>query len=101
MLIPKQLVNEVIQSLHKEFVKHPGITKTINAYRENYCSTNMAELTRDALGHVSNALENQGLIVNKPAFPCKTRMSTLLRQKTLCNLIWCRDYLGPVFMKSM
>ena len=34
VLIPKQLVNEVLQNLHGDFAKHPGITKTIIAYRE-------------------------------------------------------------------
>ena len=33
-LIPKQLVEEVLHSLHGEFGKHPGIFKTIIAYRE-------------------------------------------------------------------
>ena len=36
ILIPKQLVNEVLRSLHGYFGKHPGITKTIIAYREKY-----------------------------------------------------------------
>ena len=31
ILIPKQLVNEVLRNLHGEFGKHPGITKTIIA----------------------------------------------------------------------
>ena len=35
-LTPKQLVNEVLRNLHGEFGKHPGITKTIIAYREKY-----------------------------------------------------------------
>ena len=35
ILIPKQLVNEVLRSIHGEFGKHLGITKTIIAYREN------------------------------------------------------------------
>ena len=34
ILIPKQLVKEVLRSLHGEFGKHPGIFKTIIAYRE-------------------------------------------------------------------
>ena len=34
--IPKQLVNEVLRSLQGNFGKHPGITKTIIAYREKY-----------------------------------------------------------------
>ena len=34
IFIPKQLVIEVLRSLHGEFGKHPGITKTIIAYRQ-------------------------------------------------------------------
>ena len=34
ILIPKQSVVEVLRSLHGQFGKHPGISKTINAYRE-------------------------------------------------------------------
>ena len=33
ILIPKQLVNELLWSLNGEFGKHPAITKTIIAYR--------------------------------------------------------------------
>ena len=44
ILIPKQLVNEVLWSLHGEFGKHPGITKTKIAYREKYYYPNMAQL---------------------------------------------------------
>ena len=36
ILIPKQLVNEILRSLHGEFGEHPGITNTIIAYRQNY-----------------------------------------------------------------
>ena len=34
ILIPKQLINEVLHSLQGELGKHPGITKTITAYRD-------------------------------------------------------------------
>ena len=47
ILIPEQLVNEVLRNLHGEFGKHPGITKTIIAYRENYYYPNMAQLIRE------------------------------------------------------
>ena len=46
-LIPKQLVNEVLRSLHGEFGKYPGITKTIIAYREKYYYPKMAQLIRE------------------------------------------------------
>ena len=47
ILIMKQLVNEVLRNLHGEFGKHPGITKTIIAYRENDYYPNMAQLIRE------------------------------------------------------
>ena len=36
LLIPQQLVKEVLRSLHGEFGRHPGNYKTIIAYREKY-----------------------------------------------------------------
>ena len=47
ILIPRQLVNEVLCSLHGEFGKHPGISKTIIAYREKYYFPKMAQLIRE------------------------------------------------------
>ena len=47
ILIPKQLVNEVLRNLHGEFGKHPGITKTIIAYRGKCYYPNMAKLIRE------------------------------------------------------
>ena len=47
ILIPKQFVNLVLRSLHGEFGKHPGITKTIIANRGKYYYPNMAQLIRD------------------------------------------------------
>ena len=47
ILIPKQLVNEVLRNLHGVFGKHPGINKTIIAYRQKYYYPNMAKLIRE------------------------------------------------------
>ena len=47
LLIPKQLVNEVPRNIHGEFGKHPGITKTIIAYREKYHYQNQAQLIKE------------------------------------------------------
>ena len=47
ILIPKQLVKEVLRSLHGEFGKHPGIFKTIIASREKYYFPKMAQLIRE------------------------------------------------------
>ena len=46
ILIPKQLVNEVLRSLHREFGKHPGITKTIIAYRQKFYYPNVTQLIK-------------------------------------------------------
>ena len=43
-LVPKQLVDDVLQSLPGEFEKHPWIAKTIHACRYKYCYPNMAQL---------------------------------------------------------
>ena len=45
--IPKQLIDEVVRSLHGGFGKHPGNTKMIIAYREKHYYPNMAKLIRD------------------------------------------------------
>ena len=47
ILIQKQLVKEVLRRLHGEFGKHPGITKTVIAYRENYYNPKMAQIIRE------------------------------------------------------
>ena len=47
ILIPKQLVNEVLRNLHGEFGRHPGITKTIIAYRVKYYYPSMSQLIRE------------------------------------------------------
>ena len=47
ILIPKQLVIEVLRSLHGEFGKHPGIYKTIVAHREKFYFPKMAQSIRE------------------------------------------------------
>ena len=47
ILFPKQLVNEVLRSLHGKFGKHPGISKTKIAYREKYYFPKLAQLIRE------------------------------------------------------
>ena len=101
IFMPKQLVNEVLRSLHGEFGKHPGITKTIIAYRGKYYYPKMAQLIREWVMSCEQCLRESGSIPDSPALPYKTRMSTLLRQKTPCKLIWYRDYLRPVALKTL
>ena len=47
ILIPKQLVKEVLRSVHGELGKRPGVYKTIIAYREKYYFLKMAQLIRE------------------------------------------------------
>ena len=70
ILIPKQLVKEVLRSLHGEFGRHPGISKTIFACRGKYYFPKMAQLISGSGSyHVSSALENRELIVASPPPP--------------------------------
>ena len=47
IIIPKQLVNKFLRSLHGEFGKHPGISKTIVAYSEKCYFPKMPQLIRE------------------------------------------------------
>ena len=47
ILIPKQLAKAILRSLHGQFGKHPGIYKTIIAYREKFYFPKMAQLIRE------------------------------------------------------
>ena len=47
ILIPKQLVNEVLRTLHGEFGKHLRIANTITVYRGKYYFPKMAQLIRE------------------------------------------------------
>ena len=47
ILAPKQLINEVLSSLHGEFGKQPGISKTKISYREKKYFPKMAQLFRE------------------------------------------------------
>ena len=50
IFIPKQLVDEVLRSLHGEVGKHPGTSKTIIAYREKYYFPKMVQFNQ-GVGH--------------------------------------------------
>ena len=95
ILIPKQLVKKVvrIRSLHGEFGRHPGISKTIIAYREKNYFPKMAQLIREWVISCEQCIRESR--INRslpPPRACKTPMSTLLRPKMPCKLIWCRNY---------
>ena len=47
ILIPNQIVDEVFRSLHKEFGKHPVITRTIIAYIEEFYFPKRVQLVRE------------------------------------------------------
>ena len=89
ILIPKQLVNEKLRSLHGDFGRHPGITKTIISYREKYYYPKMAQLIREWIISCEKCIRELRINtqLTRPPPPCKTQMSTLLRPKTLCKLI--------------
>ena len=87
ILIPNQLVNEVLRSLHGDFGKHPGFTKTIIAYREKYFHPKMARLSREWFMSCEKCIREVRINPQLTPPPSKTQMSTLLRPKTLCKLI--------------
>ena len=72
IFLPKQLINEVLRSLHRDFGKHLGITKTIIAYREKYYHPKMAQLIREwvmSCEKCNRELRNNPQLTRPP---CKT-----------------------------
>ena len=100
-LIPKHLVNEVLRSVHGEFGKHAGISKTIIAFGKNIIFQKWRNWSGRGSRHVSNSSENHELTVVSPALTCKTQMSTLPRPKMPCKKIWCRNYRHLLAMKTL
>ena len=102
ILMPRQLLNEVLRSLHGEFGKQPGISKTKNAYREKYFFfPKMAQLTREWVVSCEQSIRESRIDHSLTRPPCKTPMNTLLRPKMPCKLIWCRNYRHLVAMKTL
>ena len=101
ILIPKQLFKEVLRSLHGEFGKHPGIFKTIIAYREKYYFPKMAQLIREWVMSCEQCIRESRIHRSLTRPPLQTQTNTLLRPKMPCKLIWCRNYLHLVAMKTL
>ena len=101
-LRPKQVVNEVLRSLHEEFGKHPGFTKTSITSREKKFFPKNGAIDQE-MGYVIWAMHqrNANFIAALPAFPWKSLMITILGQKTPCKLIWCRNFLRLVAMRTL
>ena len=87
ILIPKQIVSEVLRSLHGDFGKHPGIAKTIIACREKNYYPKMAQLIRKWVMSCEKRIRELRINPQLTRPPIKTQMSTLLHPKTLCKLI--------------
>ena len=72
ILIPKQLLNEVLRSLHKEFGKHPGISKTIIAYREKYYFPKMAKVISEWVMSCEQCIRKSRCVTRPPLQQCLT-----------------------------
>ena len=101
ILIPKQLVKEVLRSLHGEFGKHPGIHKTIIVYREKYYFPKMAQLIREWVMSCEQCIRESRIDHSLTRPSLQTQTSTLLRPKMPCKLIWCQNYRHLVAMKTL
>ena len=101
ILIPKQLIIEVLRSLLAEFGKHPGISKTINAYGEKYYFPKKAQLIREWVMSCEQCIRKSRIDRRLTPPPCKILMSILLHPKMPSKLVWCRNYRHLVAMKTL
>ena len=101
ILLPKQLVNEVLRNMHGEFAKHPGITMTIMAYREIYYHPNMAQLIREWVLSCEQCLKESRINPHPTRPPLPNPNEYITASEMQCKLIWCRNYRHPVAMKTL
>ena len=100
-LIPMQLVNEILRSLHGEFGKHPGITKTIIANIEKYYYPNMAQLIREWIMSCEHCLRESRINPRITRLPLQNPNEYIIAPEDAIQMIWCRDYRHPVAMKTL
>ena len=101
ILIPMQLVKEVLRSLHGEFGKHPGIYKTKIAYREKYYFPKMAQLIREWVMSCEQCIRESRFDRSLTRLPLQNPSEHITAPKTPCKLIWYRNYRHLVAMKTL
>ena len=101
ILIPKQLVKEVLRCLHGEFGKHPGISKTIIACREKYYFPKMAQLIREWVMSCEQCIRESRIDPSLTRPPLQIQANTLLRPKMQFKLIWYRNSSHLVVIKTL
>ena len=101
ILIPKQLVKKVLRSLHGEFGKHPGTSKTVIAYSEKYYFPKMAQLIREWVMSCEQGIRESRIDRSLTCPPLQNQTNTLLCPRMPCKLISCRNYRHLVAMKTL
>ena len=71
ILNPNFLVIDVLRSLHGEFGKHPGISKTIVAYREEHFFPKMVQLIREWVMSCEQCIKESRIDRNLTRLPMK------------------------------
>ena len=97
----KQLVKEVLRSLHGEFGKHPRISKTIIAYRGKYYFPKMAQLIRDWVMSCEQCNRESRIDRSLTRPPLQNPNEHITAPKMPCKLIWCRNYRHVVAMETL
>ena len=95
-LITKKLVSEVLRSLRGEFGKHPGIAKTILAYREKYYYPNIAQLIREGIMSCAQRIGESQINRRLARSPLQNPNEHITVPEDASKLIWCRNCLRPL-----
>ena len=99
-LIAKQLVNEVIRSLHGEVGKHPGIAKTVIAYREKYCFPKMSQLIREWIMSCEQCIRETGIDRNLNPIPLQNTNEHVTAREEAMQVILVPELPTSAAMKT-
>ena len=70
ILLPKQLVTEMLEHLHGEFGRHPGITTAIINFRGKYYYPNMPKLIRNWITFCQKCIREKRIDNSQIRSPC-------------------------------
>ena len=101
LLKPKQLFIEVMRNLQGESVKHPGITKTINAHTEKNCFPKLKQLIREWVVSCEKRIRKSAIDRNLTRPPLQNPNEHVTETEDAMQIDLVPKYLYPVAMKTL
>ena len=101
ILIPKQIVIEVLRSVQRDFRKHPRGTKTVNAYREKNYLPKMAQMIREWIMSCEQSIRETEIDRNFNPLPLQSTNEHITAQEEAMQIDLVPELPMSVAMKTL